>query len=86
MFGSGSEEDIGSGVFGPGVVCYSTKGLIDEVSVLGSQSGVTGEGDGSCVGDECGTDDTDGTSPDTGEKFNDCLDFWVIEGVGTAYY
>ena len=97
VLGTATEENIGTLVLGPAVVAVSVEVLVDQRTVLASETSVTSESNGSSVGEVSSRNSTPSTTlskleyelssnskntyPNTLEDLDNGLDLGVIKGV-----
>lgn len=62
VLGTATEENIGTLVLSPAVVAVSVESLVDQRTVLASETGVASKGNGSSVGEVSGRNSTPGTA------------------------
>ena len=98
VLSTATEENIGTLVLGPAVVAVSVEILVDQRTVLASETSVTSKSNGSSVGEVSSRNSTPSTAllkleyelssnsekayPDTLEDLDNGLDLGVIKGVG----
>ena len=76
-----TKEDIRAAVVGPAVVLHAVEGLLNQGTVLASETGVSAEGDGGGIGKVGSRDGAPSTASNTLEDLDNCLDLGVVKGV-----
>ena len=81
LLSTATEENIRAVLLGPRVVGHAVKGLVDERTVLATETGVAGESNGGGIGDGGSGDSAPSTTVNTAEDLDNGLDLGVVEGI-----